>query len=204
MMTRTITARRSQHSIVLEHGRFVIMAIAIAMTMASCSKDPVEACLDESISHLQMAVEMLRANQPSIEKLSIAVVSYRSQNKADFRRLRLEGERLFSTLSDARRKTLADKTDRRAKKLLKDVEASAALYPDKRIAMRLVRPLMVYGTPKGLRFKGGNPPWLPKGPKSQDPKGHDHHDHHDHEKLPPGKLLKPSGLPHASTPGSYP
>ena len=228
MMSRHTTARRSSHIVAPERGRFVIgaalaggqpmpqphgtsptsrslylgplLALLIAGLASSCAKSPVQKCIDESIGHLEQANVLLRKHQPSIKDLSVGVVTYRSKHKGEFRRLRAEGERLFKTIPDAERKALAADAERRAKRLMKEIEAAASLYPDKRLAMRLVRPLMVHGTPKGLRFKG-DPPWLPKMPEGPKP---DEHDHHGHGKLPPSHLLKGHGLPHAHTPSTHP
>ncbi len=163
------------------------MATLLSLGLAGCSKSPVEAHIESSIGHLQAAHDMLRSNAPSLEKLSIAVVQYRSKHKGEFTKLRVEGERMLKAMDDTERKALSAAAKKRALPIVQGIEAAAALYPDQRMAMRVVRPLVVTATPKGLP-RGKQPPWMPKMPKV------------DPNALPPG--LAGQGAGHGTPPAA--
>ena len=187
----------------------IVAALLVVLGLSGCTKSPVEKLIDESIGHLEAAHRMMVDNAGNIEKLGIAVVRYRSKHRGEFRKLRIAGEKALQATPEAERKVVMERARKRTLALKQKIEEAAGRYEDKRMAMRMVRPLMVTATPKGLA-KGQRPPWLPKFPKmpaeegGQAGAGGAHGPHHGHNHGPAPKPSPGHGLPPATTAVSAP
>lgn len=153
-------SRRSL-AVVRARSRRLIWLVAACATLLGCSKSPANKLAEESIGHLGAAVEMLETNAPDIAKLASASMQYRVKHHGAFERLRTEGERLLATMSPAERTAFESRQRSEAILLYGKLEATAKRYKDERLAMRLVRPLIVSATARPPAKGGGDPPWLP-------------------------------------------
>ncbi|MCO4763270.1 MAG: hypothetical protein KC502_17265 [Myxococcales bacterium] len=165
-----------------------------SLALSGCAKSPVDQLIDDSVKHLEAAHRMMVDNKGNVEKLGIAIVSYRSKHKGEFRKLRLDGEKTLNALPEAERKAVMARAAERTAPLKQKIERAAKLYKQHRIALRVVRPLIVTATPRGLA-KGQQPPWMPKMPKAPDeavPGG---------VKKPPAHLMKGHGKTAPKHPG---
>ena len=177
----------------------MITGLLVVLGLSGCAKSPVEKLIDESIGHLEAAHRMMVDNAGNIEKLGIAVIQYRSKHRGEFRKLRIAGEKALLAVPETERKVVMERARKRTLALKQKIEDAAGRYKDKRMAMRIVRPLMVTATPKGLA-KGQQPPWLPKFPKMPAEEGgktgagggHGHSHGHNHG---PGHGLPPAVSP---------
>ena len=186
---------------------FIVSCLLSATMLGGCSKSPVDKLIDESVGHLEAAHTMMVDNAGNVEKLGIAVVQYRSKHRGEFRKLRIAGEKALKALPEAERKAVMERAQKRTLPLSQKIETAAGRYKDKRLALRVVRPLMVTATPRGLK-KGQRPPWLPKFKEMPNDKGGSHgHKHgpagHGHNHGPAGHGHNhgaPAALPAAATP----
>ncbi|MEY3013935.1 MAG: hypothetical protein RIT45_2670 [Pseudomonadota bacterium] len=128
-----------------------------------CSKSPADVLVEESFVHLEAAAEMLERHAGDTQALVIAVMHYRVAHRDDFVRLREQGEKRIAELSDADRRAFYGRHRSRFASLSGRIEALVKRYPDERLALRTVRPLMIVASPRGGPT-GGEPPWLPPVP----------------------------------------
>ena len=190
--SRGFRAKAPHHGRQPRLARWLLIGLLVVTSLAGCGRSPVERLIDESVTHLEAANAMMVEHKGSIEKLGIAVVKYRLKHRGEFRRLRVEGEKALKALSDEERKTVTERARKRTLALTQSLERASKAYKDPRMAMRLVRPLMVTATARGLA-KGQRPPWMPK--QLPDRAGSGGHAGHNHGPRPGGG----HGLPALST-----
>ncbi len=138
-----------------------IWLAATCIALLGCGKSPADQLAEQSLDHLRAAVEMLEANAPDVSKLATASMQYRVKHQGDFAKLRTEGERLLAQMSPAERTAFETRQRGEAVLLYGKLEANAKRYKDERLAMRLVRPLIVSATARPPTRTDGDPPWLP-------------------------------------------
>jgi ATP-dependent RNA helicase RhlB len=142
------------------HGAGAALAVLLASALFGCARAPADRLVDESLGHLEAAIELLEAHAGDTQKLVVAVMQYRVAHYEDFRRLRGEGERLLAEMDEAERRDFVGRHRVRATTLAGRVEALAKRYPDERLVMRVVRPLMIVASPHPGKV-GEEPPWMP-------------------------------------------
>lgn len=139
------------------------VALCVLLTLAACSKSPADQLVHDSMAHLEAAAEMLEAHAGDTQALVIAVMHYRAAHHADFQRLRAQGEAVLAGMSDAERRDFFARHQSRATTLSGRLEALSKRYPDQRMVLRAIRPLMIVATPKAGPALA-EPPWLPPVP----------------------------------------
>lgn len=152
--------------------RSVVRAIWLAtvtVALIGCGKSQADQLADQSIGHLRAAVDMLETHAPDVAKLATASMQYRAKHHGDFQKLREEGERLLAAMSPAERTAFETRQRGEAILLYGKLEAAAKRYKDDRLAMRLVRPLIVSATAHPPGKNQGDPPWMP--PAVEPPEG---------------------------------
>jgi len=159
----------------------VIVVAAVALT--GCSKSPVERVIDESIAHLEAAEKLMQDAAGSQDKLLVAVMAYRRDHAGEFRKLRLQGERLFRELDDKERQRMGNEAAARAQVIVGRIERLSKGFLDPKLALRLVRPLTVAASAKPPKpgTVGLLPPKIPGLPGAPTPgTGHAGHGHAGH------------------------
>lgn len=153
-----------------------VAAGALVALLGGCNDEPGEELVERSAAHMEAAIELLEENEGEPMKLVEGVLTYRQAHRMDLIAIQQEGEALRQSLSPGARRELGERSMRRLRPLMHDIEQLAARYPDPRFVLRVIRPLTV---PAGTRAPppGSKPAWMPEPPP-----------------LPPG-------LPGAATPG---
>lgn len=152
-----------------------------------CGRAPADAIADESLVHLEAAVALMTAAHGDTFELAKAVTNYRTEHRVALRALRDRGEAALRTLDDAGRRAVETRAKNKANPLLAQLEAESRKFTDPRMAMRLVRPLIVPATPRPPAV-GAKPSFLPEIPElpagMEPPPAPDPHGGHDHGPLP--------------------
>jgi hypothetical protein len=196
-MRRSAVARAIAHPRPGAAARWPALVVALAVVaLAACRtpRTPADDLAERSLTHLAAAVELLERHAGDMNALVSAVLSYRTRHHADLRALREQGERATQAMSPAQREAFVARHRPRAVALGGRIEALSQRYPDRRLAMRVVRPLIVAATPRGIALAPGQePPWLPPLPPLPEgatpiappAPGHAHDHDHGVERGPP-------------------
>jgi hypothetical protein len=156
--------------------------------LGACSKaSEADQLVDRSVAHLEAGVAMMRAAGGDPMKLTEAALQYRMQHRDELVTLRTRGEVVLQGLADEERRKVETRAKNLTTPLVAQMEAEARKFPEPKLALRLVRPLIVPAVSRP--GPPGKLPWLPEvpelPPELMGMGGHGAGDGHDHGPLPP-------------------
>ncbi|MSP93255.1 MAG: hypothetical protein EXR79_15910 [Myxococcales bacterium] len=203
-------ARSSKLTALCLAARALLVFAAGAGGWFGCARAPADVVADESLVHLEAAVGLLQTADGDTFELAKAVTNYRAEHRGELRALRERGEDALRALDDEGRRAVETRAKNKATPLLARLEAESRKFKDPRMALRLVRPLIVPATPRPPAV-GAKPsflpeiPDLPAGAEPPPPPPPDPHAGNDHGPLPaPAAALpavvSPAVVPAPSTP----
>ena len=122
--------------------------VLVIVLMAGCGKSPAEQYVDKSIKHLDAAEEMMRTAEGKLEVLIDQVNKYRMDHRQEFKQLREAGEQALAKMAPDDRSKLQTDAQTRAMAVVNRMENLSQQFKQPEMALRVVRPLLIVGTPK--------------------------------------------------------
>lgn len=146
------------------------------MVTAGCGKSQAEKLVNESLLHTAAAVDMMEAANGNLEDLIGKVATYRVAHHAEFKKLRKDGELALQALDEKERARIEGAARRRGQAHLHRLETLSHRFRNPKLALRVVRPLIIAGTPRPSKRR---PSLLPSAPPldlphAGTPSGHRH------------------------------